>query len=465
MQITETENQVAIIEKSITIFQTAPQILQANQLRTQKALSVGNKILDEWTAAWEIEDEETRMAVLAEIDIRSNNYLVKVGTAYNEEKELRAALTQMMDLFRKMFTDAENKIDKTKVGTVPNDVQLQRNKLAKAENDRKERKRQETEQKAAKEKEAIDIRYTMENSYANQFNTYLLERKQKMMTGFNAIILDVFEEKATKLNGLTFSYSFKPQGLYTSQFRFHCDEDLKKFSDWAIQEGEKTFSASFMAEMELLKEDLIEKLPSKKNELLEAKKIADEAEAARIEARRLDDERIEKLATANAAEKKRIEAQQKIDEEKENERLAALKIQQDAAAKEKADREKEENDRLLEEAQKKKEEAELNTDIKKQGEHTMSLFEREASLAEVNAAAEIKKEYEIEVTHPVGYTLIFQLWFQTEGGNMSIEKIGNTKLDQMKAWAEKYAMKTSTKIESKFLKYSEVLKALNKKAK
>ncbi|MBK7883038.1 MAG: hypothetical protein IPJ81_03900 [Chitinophagaceae bacterium] len=60
---------------------------------------------------------------------------------------------------------------------------------------------------------------------------------------------------------------------------------------------------------------------------------------------------------------------------------------------------------------------------------------------------------------------IFAMWFEKEGKNLPIDKIGNTKLDQMKAWAEKHAFKTGTKIESKFIKYEESFKAVNRKAK
>ena len=159
-----------------------------------------------------------------------------------------------------------------------------------------------------------------------------------------------------------------------------------------------------------------------------------------------------------------MEAKQKRDKEIEDKRLADLKVEQDKAEAERKKREDEENEKLQAEAQKKEDDAALNSSIKKEGEQTMSLFEKEAALAEVNNAADIKQGYDIEVTHPVGYTQIFQLWFQTEGTNLSIEKIGNTKLDQMKAWAEKHALKTSTKIESQFIKYHSIVKALNKKA-
>ena len=92
------------------------------------------------------------------------------------------------------------------------------------------------------------------------------------------------------------------------------------------------------------------------------------------------------------------------------------------------------------------------------------MFEQEATLAETNTP-ESRQGYEITVLHPVGYTQIFAAWFEKEGKNLPIDKIGNTKLDQMKAFCEKAAQKDGYFIESKFVKYDQSFKAINKKAK
>ena len=91
------------------------------------------------------------------------------------------------------------------------------------------------------------------------------------------------------------------------------------------------------------------------------------------------------------------------------------------------------------------------------------MFETEAATADIQVA-EARQGYDIIVVHQAGWVQIFQLWFEQEGKNLPIDKIGNTKLDQMKSWAEKQAHKTGTKIESKFLKYEETFKAVNRKS-
>jgi hypothetical protein len=119
---------------------------------------------------------------------------------------------------------------------------------------------------------------------------------------------------------------------------------------------------------------------------------------------------------------------------------------------------------MADEAAEAKRKADLDADVKKQGEQTMVMFEKEAAVAETADAPETKVGYEITVLHPVGFTQIFAIWFEKVGKDLPVDKIGNTKLDQMKAWAEKEALK-GTKIDSKFIQYNDTFKAVNRKAK
>ena len=127
--------------------------------------------------------------------------------------------------------------------------------------------------------------------------------------------------------------------------------------------------------------------------------------------------------------------------------------------------EQEEKERIETEENERISKAQMEADIKKQGEETMVMFEQEAAMAEDTPSPEMRQGYEIEVLHPVGYTQIFALWFEKMGKDMPVDKLGNTKLEQMKAWAEKEAHKSGTRIDSKFLKYTETFKAVNRKAK
>lgn len=463
MELTVENNQVAIINKSIEIFRSAPEILKANQERSSKALAVGQNIIEQFGNAWNIEDEEEKLAALAIADERANKYLVNCGAALKEEKEMRAAITQMMDEFKKMFTSAENDIDKTKPNTIPLKVQNWRDQFAQESFNVRERKRKEAERIAAKAKEAIDIKADVANNYSLQYNNYLLERKQNMTKSFNAITLENFDEKETKLKAVQFNFQFVPS-LEWPGTSLHTTTEVREIVENGIAEKSVEYSSNYIAEMNLLRDELIDKLPSKKAELVEHKRLVDEASAAAEDARIADEKRKEEIAKANEAERKRLEEESRIAKEKEDARLAKLKADQDAAEAAQKQREDEEAARLKEQAEEAQKQAEQKVEMEKAGGHTMVMFEQEASIAETSSTAEVRQGYEIAILHQAAYVQIFQLWFENEGKNLTIDKIGNTKLDQMKAWAEKYAQKTGTKIESKFMRYEDSFKAVNRKS-
>lgn len=457
------DNQVKVIQNSIDLFKSAPEILKSNQQRTQKALTVGNSILEQWQQAWSIQDEGERLQALAIVDERSRNYMVNISTALKEQKELRVAITQMMDEFKKMFTAAENDIDKTKADTVPAKVQDHRNAFATEILKIQERKRKEAEDTANKAKEAIDIKTDAEKDIAASFNDWLLQAKNKLVNAFNTITINDFDVRAEKLKAYTpvFGFEFTPRvGSYGT--KYHSKEDIIVFYEAEFLSAKQGFENTTTAELSLLRDELIEKLPSKKAELIEQKRLADEAEAAKIKAEKEEAERQAAIAKANAAEKEKLEKEAAVAREKAAIEAAKLKAQQEAAAAAQKQREEAEAAKLATEAEDAKRKAEQEADIKKQGEQTMVMFEQEAAVAEATSVS-AKEGYEIEILHPVAYTQIFALWFEQDGKNLPVNKIGNTKLDQMKSWAEKYAVKTGTKIDSKFLKYNKNVTAINKK--
>lgn len=457
------DHQVAIIQKSIELFRTAPEVLKENQAKTQKALIVGNDILKQWQSAWAMEDEDAKLRALATVDERSNNYLVNCGNALKFQKDTRAAITQMMDNFKSFFTQAENDIDKYKPNTVPSKVQNNRDTYVQEAHKISERKRKEAERIAAKAKEAIEIKAHIELRLSDQYNDYLLQRKQSYTNSFNAITLADYEEKCQKLKALKPQFAFAPTQLCIIMVLHHNNEEIAAFTEEIRSQKQAELSNNFTAEIQLLIGDLIEKLPSKKAELDEEKRLADEAADLAEKNRLAEIERQNKINAANAEEKERLEkeaeAQRKLDADKEKQLLE----QQQKADLEKKEREDADQQRLKEEAAAATENDSQKIEVSKQGAQTMVMFEQEATLAETTPAPDTRQGFDLVVLHPVGFTQIFAVWFEKIGKDLPIDKIGNTKLDQMKAWAEKEAHKNGFKIESKFLKYEPTFKAVNKK--
>lgn len=461
------DKQVGIINNSIEIFRTAPEILKANQERSQKALAVGSGILQSWLDAWNIEDEEGKMEALAAVDTRSNNYLANCNKALKEEKETRAAITQMMDEFKKMFTSAENDIDRTKANTIPSKVQSNRDAYAQEVFKIQERKRVEAERKAEKDSAIIDLKASIEISLSEFYNNELLAAKQKLQGDFNRVTLDNYE----KAN--SYFQKYKAEDITHVFERFQFRQNLHRLiSENEYYEFFNPIKAAFLeskkhhwgAELTGACFEYFNQMPSKKTELEEEKRLADEAAALAEKARKEEEERQAAIAKANSDERKRLEEESAKAREEVANRQAEIKRQHEEAEAARKQREKDESLKIKAQADEAQRIAQQEAEIKKQGEQTMVMFEQEAAIAETQAP-EARQGYEITVTHQAGFVQIFQLWFENEGKNLPVDKIGNTKLDQMKTWAEKYAHKTGTKIESKFLNYKESFTAVNRKAK
>jgi hypothetical protein len=469
------DNQIAVIENSIEVFKTAPNILTANRDRSARAVTIGKKIMTEWGEAWTIENEEERFARLAALDQRSNEYLVKCNTALTEEKEARAPITQLMDSFKKMFTEAEMELDKSKAGTVSALVQKHRDVFAAEVFKRNERKKAEEAKKLAKNLEAVEIRAKMESNLRAGYLETLKAKKLTWVNSFNAITLENYDEKSVKLaNAKPVAPELTaptPNGMVLQH------HTLQEVQPWATEimvalAGELT--SNFVAELNLLRDELVEKLPSKKKELEEQKRIADEAEAARVaemERQRLAEEaRQKEIAAANSAAAKRAaEAAAMKAREAEAAKLremeAAAAAEKAAAEKAQAEREAAEKARMEAEAQEAERRANEKVEMKRVEGNAMSMFASEEGMADAVPTGTVRTSQNIVIKHGTGYLLVFQFWYEHEGKNLPLDKIGNTKLDQMKAWCEKYAQKTGEKIESKFLAYEDDFKAVNKKTK
>lgn len=467
MTTSNIDTQIAIIQNSIQLFQTAPDVLKSNRDRSMKAVVVGNNIIEQWQNAWSIPDEDERMQALQQVDERSNKYLVNCATALKEEKEVRAAITQMMDEFKKMFTSAENDIDRTKADSVPAKVQEQRNSYAAKVVEIQKRKQREAELAQAKKTEWIELRAAIEQRLSTAFNEKVLASRTKLRNTFNAITLEKFEaglEWFTKLSTALsddFFASFNPN-VYA---RHYTADEVRALISQVIAEMKPDMVASFTAQISMERDEIIDLFPSKKQELEEKHRLAEEARLAQEEADRKEKIRQEELKKANDEERERLQRIAEEERKKNEARQAELKAQQEKLEREQREREEAEQQRLALEAEEANRKSQQQIEIKAQGEQTMAMFEKEAAVAESTEGPKIKEACEIAVLHAVGYTQIFQLWFEKTGKDLPIDKMGNTKLDQMKAFCEKEFTKNGTKIESKFLNYTTVTKAVAQKAK
>lgn len=447
-----------IIVKSLDTIKDAPIILKNNSERRDKAILVGKNILTTIQQSGGLDSE---------LDERCNNYLVNCRTALTEMNATRKGVTQIMDELKKMYTTVEAELDVKKAGSIPYQIQEERNIYAKKIAEEAEKKRKELETAKRKADEEISLKSEVLKKISERLINKIFDYKTKVQNTFNNITLLDFDIKSSSLINHDVNISresiIKIIDVISMTGLYHSTEEVKRIVVAEIENYDyQRFQEEWVAEITELKNDLIQKLSSKKTELEEQKRIADEAEKARIEAEKAEKERQEAIAKAGAEEKKRLEKEAEEARKLEAERQAILLEQKAEADRLQKEREQEEANRLQKEIEDAKRKADEEAELKKQGELTMNMFTQEAELADIQEA-NARQGYEIAVSHPVGFTQLFAFWFEREGKNLGIDQLEKKSLGQIKSFCEKHAHKTGEKIDSKFLKYKETFKAVNKK--
>lgn len=451
-------NEVSIYNNALETFRNGGEILAAHQGITSKALTAGSSIIAK------IDGNGGKLD--ADLDSLCNDYLVKVSKRKKELEEARKPITQMMDTVKKFFTAEEAKLDATSVTTVPYQIQQHRNRYAKEQAEVEKQRAAEAAKKAAKDREKVQIAATCETQLNTYFNDCLLKHKQQMQNGFNAITLENFEEKVSKLNALSCIYKQEHYAAFSASIIpvYHTQDELAEIVSDISSDKFPAFATRFTQEVEELKQQLTDRLPSKKAEL---EAIA-AAEKARVEeevrAQKAERLRQEEIAKAEGEKKKQLEEKARQDREAEQKRLAEQEAERKRLEEERVERERQEHARITAEAEEARLKAQQEVELRKAAGDTMVMFDQEAALAEGVAAPEVRQGFDINVQHAAGYVQIFQFWFENEGKKLPLDKMGNTKLDQMKAWCEKHAHKTGEVIDSKFLNYEPTYKAVNRKA-
>jgi hypothetical protein len=470
MEVVAQNNDLAIIDKSLEIFKNGSALLKSNQDRAGKALAVGSNILQVINGAGgEINNEE--------LDARCMKYLANCNAATKEMKESRMQVTQMMDTIKKMYTEEENKLDSTKPDTVPFKIQQFRNGYARKVAQEEERKRKEAEVKAAKAKEQVEITAYINNQIAQCLLDYLSKRKIAITNKFNEIQLPEFSEKSTALQAMATSFpvdKVKEIVKYLSPtYSKHTDAEFLVIQGTVHDEYDfPSFYKEYQRQIGELKQSLVDRLPSKLQELQEQKRIADEAEAARLQELKKHEEaeraRQEQIQQASAAEKKRLEEKAHLERKAEADRLQQMQKEAEekrlVADAEQKRREQEDAERLQKEAEESRKKAEQESQLRMAAGTAQVLFDQVSETAIVTPAPEARTGFEINVIHPAGWVEIFQLWFQREGCKMKPDEIEKKTFKQLKSYVEGIAKSDDIKIESKYLSYGSKVKAINRKS-
>ena len=343
-----------------------------------------------------------------ELDKTAATYLERTRRTVKAMTELRSPVTKLFDQVRKEFTALENDIDPTKAGTIPYQLQQLRNMYAAKKREEEDAKRRAEEAKRQADMAREQYRNACEDDYRQKFNDLIVTRINELTDLNSSVNLDNYKAVYDTVAGYAVELpaDWCPPSSVRMPFNLTADESRNIRGD-VMRRLIGQFAEQYRSEIGDYRQEILDKLPSKKSELERAAKASEE-EAKRI---------AEEIKKREAAELARKEA----------ERIA----------------------REQEEAKKK--------EVQKAGAEAASLFD----LAQATAPAyqpKTKVTKKIRILNPNGYMQVLMMWWAKEGSRMTDEELAKIFKKQI-SFCEKVANKDGEFISDGSVVYVDDVKA------
>ena len=391
------------IDEVKSILSSFPDTIGKNSSSVKKCNEAGQALLDT------IEGEGMNET----IDQAAADYLKKVNVTLKNMDERRKPITQIFDKVRSFFTSQEKEIDPKDSTTIPGKLVVKRNEYAKYKYEEEQRRKKEAEQRARIETEKANYQQTIENSLLSYFNQYLSSKVSELQGIFSNLTHENFDREVI---GITVFQTDYPKSHFdkfsADSATYYISQETKKEIRRNILQGRyEQLAQQYKAKILNVKQDLIDRIPSKRNELAELEQL--------------------RLANAEAAAKaEELRKQREI--EATAKRMEEIKREEEAAKQEAA--------------------------LKAQQSTIGSLFAgAAASVAPPPTNAKVKEK--IVIVNLQGYLEVFQMWWLNEGQSLPVEELEKI-FKKMITYCEKQANSKDQKhIESQFIRYEADVKA------
>lgn len=392
--------EIAILrqENISAIVQSAPQSYNDNRQSHDRCLAAGQAILGEIKEG----------GMTDELDIKAAAYIDKARRTVKAMNERRSAVTKLFDEVRAQFTALENGIDPTKKDTVPAQLQAFRNAFA-AQRRQEELRRQEEE---ARRRRAEELR----TAYTSALTEALRRTYRVLLASVEDKLRGIYDGMTPANYGDAYDSikSFPaelPESFFaTMQRPPHspelADEEAQRIFGEVLKETLPQFRQSFPADVDVCRNRLLDKMPSRKAKL-------------------------ERIAAASAAEAERMRA--------------------DAAAREKDEAQRLERERLAKEAEERRQ-----AELRRQAAEAQSLFDTQRAVSAY--APKTKATKKITLLAPDGILPVISMWWSKEGCTLTTDELAKIFKKQV-AFCEKIANKDGELIHDRNVQYSEEIKA------
>ena len=298
-----------------TLAELAPRSYKENQISHIRCIEAGNSLLE----------RVKREGMSDELDMEIASFIEKAKATVKKMNGKRTPVTQLFDQIRKVYTTMENDVDPAKAGSVPGQLQAHRNTFAQKKHEEEERRRQEEAARLAKENAKKRYRSDVEDDYLRQFNSLvnnsineLNEMDRQINLGNYKIIHDVISNYNCGLPD-TWCQTVASSALRPAELS---PDECRAIQANVMAGLVQRFKEQFPFEVSSTRDDILDRMPSKKKELERmAKASAEEAatikaqieakereEAARKETERIEREKQEAAAAILASEKQEMDS-------------------------------------------------------------------------------------------------------------------------------------------------------------
>ncbi len=297
-----------------TLAELGPKSYNENSVSHLRCLEAGHELLSR------VKNEGMSDALDKDIA----HFIEKAKLTVKKMNSKRTPVTQLFDRIRKAYTSLENEIDPTKEGSTPALLQTVRNDYARKKHEAEERRLREEAARQARQNLKARYRSDVETDFCAQFNELIALHIDRLNKIDASLTPDNFNAVRDTLRN--YPCELPAEWLQTVASRARRFIELTEDDNRAIQANvlaglAERFREQFPFEVQSTRDELLDRLPSKKRELERiAKANAEEAERLKKE--------MEEKERAEAARK---EAERRDREQKEAEaaRLAAQKQEMD----------------------------------------------------------------------------------------------------------------------------------------
>lgn len=251
-------------------------------------------------------------------------YLDKAKKTIKEMNERRTPVTKTLNMICKVYTTMENEVSIDKAGTIPYQVQQHANAWVKKKHEEEQARLRAEAARLAKETAKTNYRAAVEDDYVTQFNALVNKSINELTDMDKSLCLDNYDMVGKSIK----AYSCELPATWCEKVIScaHRPVELTPDECRAIQANVMAglvnrFKEQFLFEVQSTRDDIVDRLPSKRRELERiANASADDAarmkaameakereEATRKEAERAERERQEKAAAELAAKKQEMD--------------------------------------------------------------------------------------------------------------------------------------------------------------